>query len=141
MEYKLAIARRVWVGGCGDIFLWLSLHICACGCFFVLQTRFIADHCGCVTVFSQHEPPLLPAASLPRSGSSHADWLTAGCLFLRRPLPPPPSRSEFAKEPRFYFPHNVDFRGRAYPMHPHLNHLVRVCCSRLQGAWVACRLR
>ncbi|KAL4857485.1 DNA-directed RNA polymerase 2B [Chlorella vulgaris] len=30
---------------------------------------------------------------------------------------------EFAKEPRFYFPHNVDFRGRAYPMHPHLNHL------------------
>ena len=33
--------------------------------------------------------------------------------------------SEFAKESRFYFPHNVDFRGRAYPMHPHLNHLVR----------------
>jgi DNA-directed RNA polymerase len=30
---------------------------------------------------------------------------------------------EFAKESRFYFPHNVDFRGRAYPMHPHLNHL------------------
>lgn len=30
---------------------------------------------------------------------------------------------EFVKEPRFYFPHNVDFRGRAYPMHPHLNHL------------------
>ncbi len=22
-----------------------------------------------------------------------------------------------------YFPHNLDFRGRAYPMHPHLNHL------------------
>lgn len=37
----------------------------------------------------------------------------------------PPACSEFAKEPRFYFPHNVDFRGRAYPMHPHLNHLVR----------------
>ena len=24
---------------------------------------------------------------------------------------------------RFYFPHNVDFRGRAYPVPPHLNHL------------------
>jgi DNA-directed RNA polymerase len=22
-----------------------------------------------------------------------------------------------------YFPHNVDFRGRAYPIPPHLNHL------------------
>ncbi|PSC74843.1 DNA-directed RNA polymerase chloroplastic mitochondrial [Micractinium conductrix] len=30
---------------------------------------------------------------------------------------------EFSKEERFFFPHNVDFRGRAYPMHPHLNHL------------------
>ena len=26
-------------------------------------------------------------------------------------------------EPALYFPHNVDFRGRAYTMHPHLNHL------------------
>mgnify|MGYP001811152965 CR=1 FL=1 len=32
-------------------------------------------------------------------------------------------RREFSKEERFFFPHNVDFRGRAYPMHPHLNHL------------------
>lgn len=23
----------------------------------------------------------------------------------------------------FYFPHNVDFRGRAYPLPPHLNHI------------------
>lgn len=26
-------------------------------------------------------------------------------------------------EPAIYFPHSMDFRGRAYPMHPHLNHL------------------
>jgi DNA-directed RNA polymerase len=26
-------------------------------------------------------------------------------------------------ETAFYYPHNVDFRGRAYTMHPHLNHL------------------
>ena len=30
---------------------------------------------------------------------------------------------EFSGEERFYYPHNVDFRGRAYPMHPHLTHL------------------
>ena len=30
---------------------------------------------------------------------------------------------EFSREERFYYPHNVDFRGRAYPMHPHLTHL------------------
>jgi DNA-directed RNA polymerase, mitochondrial len=24
---------------------------------------------------------------------------------------------------RFYLPHNVDFRGRAYPIPPHLNHV------------------
>ncbi|KAL5648199.1 hypothetical protein ACJX0J_042554, partial [Zea mays] len=27
------------------------------------------------------------------------------------------------EEDGFYYPHNLDFRGRAYPMHPHLNHL------------------
>jgi DNA-directed RNA polymerase len=30
---------------------------------------------------------------------------------------------EFRDESHFYFPHNVDFRGRAYPMHPYLHHL------------------
>ncbi|KAL6766761.1 hypothetical protein ACKKBG_A37250 [Auxenochlorella protothecoides x Auxenochlorella symbiontica] len=38
---------------------------------------------------------------------------------------------EFAGEPRFYYPHNVDFRGRAYPMHPHLNHLGSDLCRGL----------
>ncbi|KAE8648775.1 DNA-directed RNA polymerase 1B, mitochondrial [Cucumis sativus] len=27
------------------------------------------------------------------------------------------------EEEGFYYPHNLDFRGRAYPMHPHLNHI------------------
>lgn len=26
-------------------------------------------------------------------------------------------------EAAIYFPHNIDFRGRAYTIHPHLNHL------------------
>ncbi|KAK9700271.1 hypothetical protein RND81_08G228700 [Saponaria officinalis] len=31
-------------------------------------------------------------------------------------------------EEGFFYPHNVDFRGRAYPMHPHLNHLGSDMC-------------
>ncbi|KAK1292190.1 hypothetical protein QJS10_CPB17g00167 [Acorus calamus] len=31
-------------------------------------------------------------------------------------------------EDEFYYPHNVDFRGRAYPMHSHLNHLNSDLC-------------
>ncbi|KAF6168774.1 hypothetical protein GIB67_012172 [Kingdonia uniflora] len=31
-------------------------------------------------------------------------------------------------EDGFFFPHNLDFRGRAYPMHPHLNHLGSDMC-------------
>lgn len=31
-------------------------------------------------------------------------------------------------EEGFFYPHNVDFRGRAYPMHPHLNHLGSDVC-------------
>jgi DNA-directed RNA polymerase len=30
---------------------------------------------------------------------------------------------EFRDEQALYFPHNLDFRGRAYPMHGNLNHL------------------
>lgn len=32
------------------------------------------------------------------------------------------------RDDEFYYPHNVDFRGRAYPMHPHLNHLGSDVC-------------
>ncbi|KAL8251163.1 hypothetical protein R6Q59_034856 [Mikania micrantha] len=31
-------------------------------------------------------------------------------------------------EAGFFYPHNLDFRGRAYPMHPHLNHLGSDLC-------------
>uniref|UniRef100_A0A1J3DZF0 DNA-directed RNA polymerase n=1 Tax=Noccaea caerulescens TaxID=107243 RepID=A0A1J3DZF0_NOCCA len=31
-------------------------------------------------------------------------------------------------EEGFYYPHNIDFRGRAYPMPPHLNHLGSDLC-------------
>ena len=29
----------------------------------------------------------------------------------------------FSRVDRFYFPHNLDFRGRVYPVPPHLNHI------------------
>ncbi|RCV22117.1 hypothetical protein SETIT_4G194800v2 [Setaria italica] len=32
------------------------------------------------------------------------------------------------EEDGFYYPHNLDFRGRAYPMHPHLSHLGSDLC-------------
>lgn len=31
----------------------------------------------------------------------------------------------------FYFPHNMDFRGRTYPIPPHLNHLGQDLCRGL----------
>ena len=34
-------------------------------------------------------------------------------------------------EEAIYYPHNVDFRGRAYTMHPHLNHLGADHCRGL----------
>ena len=34
-------------------------------------------------------------------------------------------------EPAFFYPHNMDFRGRAYPMHPHLHHLGSDNCRGL----------
>lgn len=30
-----------------------------------------------------------------------------------------------------YYPHTLDFRGRAYPMHPHLNHMGNDLCRGL----------
>ncbi|KAJ1488102.1 hypothetical protein T484DRAFT_2138919 [Baffinella frigidus] len=36
-----------------------------------------------------------------------------------------------ADHERFYFPHNLDFRGRAYPIPPHLNHLGSDICRGL----------
>jgi DNA-directed RNA polymerase, mitochondrial len=32
------------------------------------------------------------------------------------------------EEDRFYYPHNLDFRGCAYLMHPHLSHLGSDLC-------------
>eukprot|EP00210_Caulerpa_lentillifera_P000641 g619.t1 len=38
---------------------------------------------------------------------------------------------KFLNEERIYFPHNIDFRGRAYPIPPHLNHLGNDMCRGL----------
>jgi hypothetical protein len=38
---------------------------------------------------------------------------------------------EIREEERFYFPHTLDFRGRAYPLHPYLNHLGSDVCRGL----------
>ena len=38
---------------------------------------------------------------------------------------------EFRHEPEIYFPFNIDFRGRAYAIPPHLNHLGSDMCRSL----------
>ncbi|KAI8466914.1 MAG: hypothetical protein J3K34DRAFT_460646 [Monoraphidium minutum] len=38
---------------------------------------------------------------------------------------------EYAECPEFYYPHNLDFRGRAYPIHPSLQHLGDDLCRGL----------
>ena len=38
---------------------------------------------------------------------------------------------EMKNEPNIYFPHNLDFRGRAYTMHVHLNHIGSDLCRGL----------
>lgn len=38
---------------------------------------------------------------------------------------------DFLEAPRLFFPHNVDFRGRAYPVPPHLNHMGDDVCRGL----------
>ena len=35
---------------------------------------------------------------------------------------------KFKDEPEFYYPHTLDFRGRAYPLHPHFNHMGSDAC-------------
>jgi DNA-directed RNA polymerase len=37
----------------------------------------------------------------------------------------------FKKVSKIYFPHNVDFRGRTYPIPPHLNHMSSDTCRGL----------
>ncbi|ORM41057.1 putative DNA-directed RNA polymerase [Babesia sp. Xinjiang] len=38
---------------------------------------------------------------------------------------------DFLAEPRIYFPQNIDFRGRMYPLSPHLNHMADDICRAL----------
>lgn len=38
---------------------------------------------------------------------------------------------DFVNAPHLFFPHNVDFRGRAYPVPPHLNHISDDICRGL----------
>jgi len=49
--------------------------------------------------------------------------------------PPHPHHRSVATEylpcPEFYYPHTLDFRGRAYPLHPSLQHLGDDSCRGL----------
>ena len=59
----------------------------------------------------------------------HLHFKRLACLLMRTPGLFEDSHGciqvaeQFRHEPGMWFPHNMDFRGRAYPMPPHLNHL------------------
>lgn len=62
---------------------------------------------------------------------------------FRPPIPSPPHThttpqvaEEYLDVPEFYYPHTLDFRGRAYPLHPNMHHLGEQ--QRLAG-WLAVR--
>jgi DNA-directed RNA polymerase len=38
---------------------------------------------------------------------------------------------EYVDAPELYYPHTLDFRGRAYPLHPSLHHLGDDSCRGL----------
>ncbi len=70
------------------------------------------------------------------SVASHSNcWLSPVSRACPSPLPLPISCSQVARdykdEPEFYYPHTLDFRGRAYPIHPSLQHLGDDSCRGL----------
>ena len=67
------------------------------------------DCCGLQQTCST--TPLLAASRICPCNSSR---FPCGCAQVAE---------QFRDEPGMWFPHNMDFRGRAYPMPPHLNHL------------------
>ncbi|KAG1675662.1 hypothetical protein FOA52_002371 [Chlamydomonas sp. UWO 241] len=50
---------------------------------------------------------------------AHMEALSIKTFFLYRVQ----LARELSSAPQFFFPHNLDFRGRAYPMHPYLHHM------------------
>eukprot|EP00741_Cyanophora_paradoxa_P022664 tig00021493_g21888.t1 len=60
-----------------------------------------------------------------RRRARQRNWDVRG---LQRDLEYKLAQAESMKPYVFYFPHNIDFRGRAYPIPPHLNHLGSDTC-------------
>ncbi|MCO5557946.1 hypothetical protein L7F22_011520 [Adiantum nelumboides] len=92
-------------------------------------------------------PPLEPASKEPERPADYETDLKARATYLGRLKHHHQERANnhsqrcdvnykleiaraFAGE-RFFFPHNMDFRGRAYPIPPHLNHMGNDLCRGL----------
>ncbi|GIX61777.1 DNA-directed RNA polymerase, mitochondrial [Babesia caballi] len=74
----------------------------------------------------------LPDRSLVEPGTQATTMERANalseCSLLERRLR---VAEDFLLEPRIYFPQNIDFRGRMYPLSPHLNHMGDDVCRAL----------
>lgn len=94
-----------------------------------LQRKFSLqkDDYGNMRLFTQPRSSLRErAADIFRAKKFNAELHSLRCDTLNKIN----IAKQFAEDV-FYFPHNVDFRGRAYPMHPHLNHLGSDLCRGL----------
>ena len=107
----LAVVEQVWAEG--------GLQSC-------IPKRY-SDHINPVLVSYKHEKNPQKKKQLARQIQSLRDEHSLRSDFwLKLNI----ARS-FSRLDHFYFPHNLDFRGRVYPIPPHLNHIGNDLCRGL----------
>ncbi|GFE52943.1 DNA-dependent RNA polymerase [Babesia ovis] len=95
--------------------------------FRVLKTIWTTDALLPVRCFLPDKSLVEADPSSTISVMERANALSECSLFERRLR----VAEDFLLEPRIYFPQNIDFRGRMYPLSPHLNHMADDVCRAL----------
>lgn len=93
----------------------------------VLQTLWNTDAVLPVKSFLPDKTLVESDISTVSNTMERANALSEYSLFERRLR----VAEDFVMEPRIYFPQNIDFRGRMYPLSPHLNHMADDVCRSL----------
>jgi len=71
--------------------------------------------------------PFKEKVALLRESQSYRELHSLRCDFMIKYQ----IAKDFSKVKEFYFPHNIDYRGRTYPISPHLNHIGNDFCRGL----------
>ncbi|GBE59357.1 hypothetical protein BOVATA_008500 [Babesia ovata] len=95
--------------------------------FKVLRTLWTTDTLLPVRSFLPDKSLIENESETAVSTMERANALSECSLFERRLR----VAEDFLLEPRIYFPQNIDFRGRMYPLSPHLNHMADDVCRAL----------